>query len=91
MRVGIWKKDMTIIQSVVQALNVPAPLFQASLPVYAAAMAQGLEEDDTAAVYEVLEGLTGKVARKTKASRKTPARSRETSPSRSPRGGRKST
>jgi 3-hydroxyisobutyrate dehydrogenase-like beta-hydroxyacid dehydrogenase len=91
MRVGIWKKDMTIIQSVVQALNVPAPLFQASLPVYAAAMAQGLEDDDTAAVFEVLEGLTGKVARRTKVSRKTPARSGETSPSRSPRGGRKST
>lgn len=62
MKVGIWKKDMTIIQSVLQALNVPAPLFQASLPIYAAAMSQGLEADDTAAVFEVLEKLAGRGA-----------------------------
>jgi putative dehydrogenase len=60
MKVGIWKKDMTIIQSVLQALNVPAPLFQASLPIYAAAMSQGLEAEDTAAVFEVLEKLAGR-------------------------------
>nr|UOZ96315.1 2-hydroxy-3-oxopropionate reductase [Cupriavidus sp.] len=62
MKVGIWKKDMTIIQSVLQALNVPSPLFQASLPIYAAAMSQGLEADDTAAVFEVLEKLAGRGA-----------------------------
>lgn len=62
MKVGIWKKDMTIIQSVLQALNLPAPLFQASLPIYAAAMSQGLEADDTAAVFEVLEKLAGRGA-----------------------------
>jgi hypothetical protein len=62
MKVGIWKKDMTIIQTVLQSLDIPAPLFQASLPIYAAAMSQGLEADDTAAVFEVLERLAGKVA-----------------------------
>jgi 3-hydroxyisobutyrate dehydrogenase-like beta-hydroxyacid dehydrogenase len=73
MRVGIWKKDMTIIQSAVQSLNVPAPLFQASLPIYAAAMASGMEADDTAAVYEVLEKMTGQVAT-AKPSTKSPKR-----------------
>jgi putative dehydrogenase len=58
MRVGIWKKDMTIIQSAIQALDVPAPLFQAGLPIYAAAMSLGMEADDTAAVYEVLEKMS---------------------------------
>ena len=64
MKVGIWKKDMTIIQSVLQSLDVPAPLFQASLPIYAAAMSLGMQADDTAAVYEVLERLTGKDLKK---------------------------
>lgn len=59
MRVGTWKKDMTIIQSAIQALDVPAPLFQAGLPIYAAAMSLGMEEDDTAAVFEVLEKMSG--------------------------------
>lgn len=74
MRVGIWKKDMTIIQSALQALNVPAPLFQASLSIYAAAMASGMEADDTAAVYEVLEKMTGQVAVKKRKSAKPAGR-----------------
>jgi len=79
MKVGIWKKDMTIIQSAVQALDVPTPLFSASLPIYAAAMALGMEADDTAAVYEVLERMTGAVANTKKV---TPKQSIPKSPAR---------
>jgi 3-hydroxyisobutyrate dehydrogenase-like beta-hydroxyacid dehydrogenase len=79
MKVGIWKKDMTIIQSAVQALDVPTPLFSASLPIYAAAMALGMEADDTAAVYEVLERMTGDVAATKKV---TPKKSTPKSPAR---------
>jgi len=40
-------------------LGVPTPLFSASAPVYAAAMAQGFGKADTAAVCAVLEALAG--------------------------------
>lgn len=68
MKVGIWQKDMRLIQEALQRTDTPAPLFSASLPIYNAAMALGHGEDDTAAVYSVLEHMIGgpvkKAARK---------------------------
>jgi 3-hydroxyisobutyrate dehydrogenase-like beta-hydroxyacid dehydrogenase len=64
MKVGIWQKDMRLIQEALQRTETPAPLFSASLPVYNAAMALGHAEDDTAAVYAVLEQMIGGPAKK---------------------------
>ncbi len=62
MKVSTWQKDMRLINDALQATNTPAPLFAASMPIYNAAMALGHGADDTAAVYAVLERLTGKPA-----------------------------
>ena len=59
MKVSTWQKDMRLINDALQASDTPAPLFSASLPIYNAAMALGHAADDTAAVYAVLERLTG--------------------------------
>ena len=64
MKVGIWQKDMRLIQEALQRTDTPAPLFSASLPIYNAAMALGHAEDDTAAVYSVLEHMIGGPPRK---------------------------
>jgi putative dehydrogenase len=57
MKVDIWQKDMSIIGQFATALGVPTPTFSATLPIYAAAQAQGLGSHDTAAVCAVLEGM----------------------------------
>ena len=57
MKVDIWQKDMDIIGHFATALGVPTPTFSATLPIYAAAQAQGHGLDDTAAVCAVLEGM----------------------------------
>lgn len=59
MKVNIWQKDMAIIGQFATELGCPAPLFSATLPIYAAAMANGHAADDTAAVYAVLEAMAG--------------------------------
>jgi L-threonate 2-dehydrogenase len=59
MKVSIWQKDMEVIGGFAQALGAPTPLFSATLPIYAAAMATGYAEQDTAATCAVLEALAG--------------------------------
>jgi 3-hydroxyisobutyrate dehydrogenase-like beta-hydroxyacid dehydrogenase len=59
MKVEVWQKDMKIIGEYATQLGVPTPLFNASAPLYTAAMAQGLQKQDTAAVCAVLETLAG--------------------------------
>lgn len=41
---------MSIIYQALDEINLPAPLFAACIPLFNAAMAQGHELDDTAAV-----------------------------------------
>ncbi len=55
MRVSIWKKDMAIIGAFADGLNCPTPLFTMTQDVYTEAMAMGLADDDTAAVFEVMK------------------------------------
>jgi 3-hydroxyisobutyrate dehydrogenase-like beta-hydroxyacid dehydrogenase len=55
----VWQKDMAVIGEFAAALDCPTPLFSATLPIYAAALAQGLGEADTAAVHAVLERMAG--------------------------------
>jgi putative dehydrogenase len=55
MRVSTWQKDMDIIGTFARDLGVTLPLFEASAPIYTAAMQAGLGDQDTAAVFVVLD------------------------------------
>ncbi|MBL6079336.1 NAD(P)-dependent oxidoreductase [Belnapia sp. T18] len=59
MRLAMWQKDMAVIGDFAASLGCPVPLFNATQPYYAAAMAQGLAGEDTAAVCAVLERMAG--------------------------------
>jgi L-threonate 2-dehydrogenase len=64
MKIGIWQKDMAIIAEFARALGVPTPTFDATTPVYDAALAAGRGGEDTAAVCAVLEERAGIVRSK---------------------------
>jgi putative dehydrogenase len=55
MKVSTWKKDMAIIAEFAEDVGCVTPLFTLTQPVYAQAMAMGLGDQDTAAVFEVLK------------------------------------
>jgi 3-hydroxyisobutyrate dehydrogenase/glyoxylate/succinic semialdehyde reductase len=55
MKVSTWKKDMTIIAEFADEVGCATPLFTLTQPVYAQALAMGLGNQDTAAVFEVLK------------------------------------
>ena len=59
MKVSVWQKDMAIIRAFAAALRCPTPLFDATVPIYDAALSQGLGAQDTAAVCTVLEEMAG--------------------------------
>ena len=58
MKVSVWQKDMKLIAQALVDAQVPAPLFAASIPIYNAAMGMGHENNDTAAVFDVLERMS---------------------------------
>lgn len=60
MKVSIWEKDMDIIAEFASDLGCEVPLFSLTRPVYDAAMAMGLGDQDTAAVFEVLKKSVAK-------------------------------
>jgi len=70
MKVSIWQKDLDVIGSFARDLGAPTPLFSATLPIYAAAMATGYAEQDTAATCAVLEAMAGIKRGKPKARRR---------------------
>jgi len=55
MKVSIWKKDMAIIAEFAEQVGCETPMFTLTQPVYTEAMALGLGDHDTAAVFEVLK------------------------------------
>jgi putative dehydrogenase len=55
MRVSTWQKDMDIIGTFARDLGLTLPLFEASAPIYTRAMEAGLGDQDTAAVFAVLD------------------------------------
>ena len=55
MKVSTWKKDMAIIAEFADEIGCATPLFTLTQPVYTEAMAMGLGDQDTAAVFEVLK------------------------------------
>jgi len=65
MRVSTWLKDMNVIADFAGSLGVETPCFDASRPVYDAALRMGLGDLDTAAVCRVIaaqSGLAGSTA-----------------------------
>ncbi len=59
MKIEVWQKDMQVIGDMAKSVNCPTPLFSACVPVYNAAMAQGLALEDTASTAEVLGAMAG--------------------------------
>jgi 3-hydroxyisobutyrate dehydrogenase-like beta-hydroxyacid dehydrogenase len=59
MKIEVWQKDMQVIGDMAKAVNCPTPLFSACVPLFNAAMAQGLSQHDTASVCEVLDSMAG--------------------------------
>jgi 3-hydroxyisobutyrate dehydrogenase-like beta-hydroxyacid dehydrogenase len=59
MKVAVWQKDMAVIDEFAKSLGCPTPLFAASGPIYAAALARGHAAHDTASVCAVLEARAG--------------------------------
>jgi 3-hydroxyisobutyrate dehydrogenase-like beta-hydroxyacid dehydrogenase len=57
MSVRMWQKDMGIVGEFARKLGSPTPLFDATVAIYDAAVAQGLSQADTAAVLAVLERM----------------------------------
>ncbi|HET7493330.1 MAG TPA: NAD(P)-dependent oxidoreductase [Bradyrhizobium sp.] len=55
MKISTWKKDMAIIAEFAEHIGCQTPLFTLTQPVYTEAMAMGLGDQDTAAVFEVLK------------------------------------
>jgi 3-hydroxyisobutyrate dehydrogenase-like beta-hydroxyacid dehydrogenase len=55
MKVSTWQKDMAVIAEFADEVGCTTPLFTLTQPVYAKAMAMGLGDQDTAAVFEVLK------------------------------------
>lgn len=58
MKMDVYQKDIALILDHARELGVPVPLMSASVPYYAAAIAQGRQPEDTAALYAVLQQMT---------------------------------
>jgi L-threonate 2-dehydrogenase len=63
MKVSTWKKDMAIIAEFANDVGCETPLFTLTQPIYSAAMAMGLGDQDTASVFEVLKKTIVKPAK----------------------------
>jgi 3-hydroxyisobutyrate dehydrogenase-like beta-hydroxyacid dehydrogenase len=55
----VFAKDLEIIAGFAKDTGTPTPLFALASSFYAAALAQGHADDDTACVHAVLRGLAG--------------------------------
>lgn len=64
MKNAVWQKDMRVIGDFAKALDCPTPLFSSTEPLYKAAMDQGRDNQDTAAICAVLEDMAGLPERK---------------------------
>jgi putative dehydrogenase len=73
MKMDVYQKDIDIIRAFARNLKSPTPLFDASIPIYAAGLRQGRDKQDTAAVFAVLRqraGLRASAPRRTTRKRK---------------------
>jgi putative dehydrogenase len=58
MRQSTWQKDMAAITAFTASLDFPAVLFNATTPIYEAAIRAGRGEEDTASVCAVIESMS---------------------------------
>jgi putative dehydrogenase len=58
MKLEVWQKDLQIIAEFAREAGCSTPLFNAAAPLYTAAIETGRGDEDTAAVYTVLEKMT---------------------------------
>ncbi len=58
MKLEVWQKDMALIREFVADCGVPTPTFSATEPIYEAALEAGRNQQDTAAVYAVLQNCS---------------------------------
>jgi putative dehydrogenase len=73
MKVAVWQKDMQVIGDMAKSVDCPLPLFSACVPIYTAAMGQGLALEDTASTAEVLGAMAGIPPKKSKSPRRRQA------------------
>ena len=59
MKCDVYQKDIDIIGEFATHQRCPTPLFDASRAIYGAALAQGRDKQDTAAVCAVLKEMAG--------------------------------
>jgi L-threonate 2-dehydrogenase len=59
MKLDVYRKDIEIIAEFAREAGAPTPLFSASAPFYAAALAEGRGKQDTAAIASVLKTMAG--------------------------------
>lgn len=57
--IAMWQKDLSVISGYLNQIGCAAPVFNATIPVYAAAFAHGHLEDDAASVCDALEIMSG--------------------------------
>ena len=57
MKMDIYQKDLTLIMDHARAIECPVPLMAATLPYYAAALAQGRHKEDTGALFAVMRQM----------------------------------
>lgn len=57
MKLDVWQKDMSLIAEFARNASAATPLFDATAPLYEAAIEEGLGAKDTAAVIEVVKQL----------------------------------
>jgi 3-hydroxyisobutyrate dehydrogenase-like beta-hydroxyacid dehydrogenase len=55
----VFQKDLKLIGEALLSADSTAPLFSATIPIYAETLTSGHADHDTAAVYEVLERMSG--------------------------------
>ena len=60
MKLDVWQKDMALIANFAADVGAPTPLFSATSPLYSAAIENGLGQQDTAAVFVVLQEMAAK-------------------------------
>lgn len=58
MKMDVYIKDLTLILDHAKSVRAPVPLMAASLPYYVAALAQGRDKEDTAALFAVLRQMS---------------------------------
>lgn len=57
--IAMWQKDLSVISDYINKIGCAAPIFTATMPLYASAFAHGHLEDDAASVCEILEIMSG--------------------------------